>query len=249
MAYKFNKRDGFVVGGICAVALGIVLISNQPSMKQSHSNGNSTAQVQQKSDSSTSKDSKSNMDSKTNSNDSKSGFEPVMSPELTAQFFSKDKSGKKETLVNADDVKHTSSDGYTISDSATPNADDAPDYKSESETTVGTYDKAAVEKQSQDVDKDPSYIDKNDPYGGGSELKPLTIGDWKFIKGNGDGMYARNDKLNEGNYFELSSPLDWALFNGQVGLSDSDYEKVVRFFNTTKAYMKDNNIEINGFGG
>lgn len=252
MAYKFNKRDGIAVGTLCAVALGIVLISNQPSVKQSQNNKSDTTQS-----AAVTKTGNSSKSGKTSTSSSTKKSETSLNGKVSDEELSDSNSGltgnssssAKAAVATNTNIKHIDSSAVKIGSSETLNGSNDQSYTQASADSKGVYDKDSIESQSKKVDDNPSYIDKNNPYMGGAEIKPLVIGDWKFVKGNANGLYAINKTNSESNYYDLSDAVDWALFNGQVNLSDSDYDKVVRFFNTTKAYMKAHNIEINGFGG
>lgn len=251
MAYKFRKRDGIAIGTLCAVALGIVLISNQPNVKnlhESHSTLSQSAPVTKKV-------------KHKNSDKSESSATTKSSDHLLNGKVSEDASSDKDTNLNANSdhsdkasessntkVKHVDSDYVQMGTNEAPTGTSDQSYTpvtdDNTDNNKGVYDTDTIDSQSKKVDDNPSYIDKS-----GSKIKPLVVGDWNFVKGNGDGLYAINKNKEATNYYELSDSVDWALFNGQVNLSDGDYDKVVRFFNTTKAYMKAHNIEINGFGG
>lgn len=254
MAYKMNKRDGIAIGTICAVALGIVLISNQPNVTQHAVNKDSSPKSSIQSSSQKSK-SQSKSEGKTSGKDSgnkdSSNFVSIAPPNFEKTFFDYENSQSKTSEGDPSSVKHSSSKGINITDqtSETPVDNSTSNSHEGNYDGSGTYSEADVVNQNSKKDVNPGYIAKDDPYGNGSEIRPLVIGDWTFIKGNGNGLYAKNTKHNEDNYYELNEPLDWALFNGQLQLSDSDYDKVVRYFNTTKAYIEENDIEINGFGG
>lgn len=252
MAYKFNKRDGIAVGTLCAVALGIVLISNQPNVKTSQESQSVASQS-----SSVSKTGKSSGSNKSTSTESAKKSETPINGKALEESSSKTDEGltgnssssEKASVATNSNVKHIDSSAIKIGTTESLKGARDKTYTQAVADTKGVYDSDSVEAQSKKVDDNPSYIDKNNPYMGGAEIQPLTIGDWKFVKGNGNGLYAINKNTSASNYYELSDAVDWALFNGQVNLSDGDYDKVVRFFNTTKAYMKAHNIEINGFGG
>ncbi len=260
MAYKFRKRDGIVIGTLCAVALGIVLISNQPNVKnlhESHSTLSQSAPVTKKvkhknsdkSESSAttkssdhslngkvSEDASSDKDTNLNANSGHSGH----SDKASESSGHSDKASESSNTK----VKHVDSAYVQMGTNEAPTGTSDQSYTPVTDDNKGVYDTDTIDSQSKKVDDNPSYIDKS-----GSKIKPLVVGDWNFVKGNGDGLYAINKNKEETNYYELSDSVDWALFNGQVNLSDGDYDKVVRFFNTTKAYMKAHNIKINGFGG
>lgn len=252
MAYKITKRDGIVIGSLCAMALGIVLISTHASSSNQASNMTSSQTVQTQGSNSSKGKVNSKSTPKTNSGQAdvdSSVNSTVEQPTIESNNSKKGTSSSKDSST-VGTSKSNSEDSVKTDSGASPTNVGSSDYKSQSESSDKTvYNDDTIKEQSKLIDSNPSYIDKNDPYKGGSEIRPLEIGNWKFVKGNGNGLYALNNKSNEGNYFELSEPVDWALFNGQLNLSKEDYEKVVRYFNTLKEYMKANNIEINGFGG
>lgn len=255
MAYKFSKRDGIAVGTICAVALGIVLISNQPNVKnlqESRSASSQSAPVTKKVKYKKSDQSESSASTKSSDTSLKGKVSKDASSDKDTNFNTNSgNSGNSDKASESSNtkVKHVDSAHVQIGTNEAPTGTSGQSYTPVTDDNKGVYDDDAISSQSKKVDDNPSYIDKNDPYMGGSEIRPLVVGNWSFVKGNGDGLYAVNRNQEDTNYYNLSDSVDWALFNGQVNLSDDDYDKVVRFFNTTKAYIKAHNIEINGFGG
>lgn len=252
MAYKFSKRDGIAVGTLCAVALGIVLISNQPNVKnlqESHLAASQSVSVTNKGKSKNSDKSASSTPTKSSDTSPNGKVSEDASSDTATEFNTNSDDSDKASESSNDKVKHVDSAHVQIGTNEAPTGTSDQSYTPVTDENKGVYDAATISSQSKKVDANPSYIDKNNHYMGGAEIQPLVVGDWNFVKGNGDGLYAINKKRAESNYYNLSDSVDWALFNGQVNLSDGDYDKVVRFFNTTKAYMKAHNIEINGFGG
>lgn len=112
--------------------------------------------------------------------------------------------------------------------------------------TDGGYTEATVADQAKLLDTDPAYL-KDTNYM--LNMAPLTIGDISFAIGVKHTLYMYNKKADENYTFILESAMDWALFKGQLDLSDDDYTKVVKYYNTTKKYIEDNHIQIIGTGG
>lgn len=112
--------------------------------------------------------------------------------------------------------------------------------------TDGGYTDATVADQAKMLDTDPAYL-KDTNYM--LNMAPLKIGDKLFAAGGKNMLYMYNKKADENYTFILESAMDWALFKGQLNLSDDDYTKVVKYYNTTKKYIEDNHIEIIGTGG
>lgn len=112
--------------------------------------------------------------------------------------------------------------------------------------TDGGYTEATVADQAKMLDTDPAYL-KDTNYM--LNMAPLKIGDKLFAIGVKHTLYMYNKKADENYTFILESAMDWALFKGQIGLSDDDYTKVVKYYNTTHKYIEDNHIQIIGTGG
>lgn len=111
----------------------------------------------------------------------------------------------------------------------------------------GVFSPDSVKDQSNLVDSNPDYIKVNKDNVKQSEISNLTIKDLSFIKSNLNLLVSI--KLKEPPVtFNLVEPADWSQFKSALGLSDSDYLKVVKYFNTVKKFRADNKIEFNGFG-
>ena len=120
------------------------------------------------------------------------------------------------------------------------------------DTTTQGYTADSIKEQSTQLDENPDYIKGSGKLSSFDTLKFGTNG--FFIGGKNILVWVTNvdnpDEMKRQNQaFILNDPVDWALFRGQVKLSDGEYNKLVKYFNTINKYLIDNDIQITGIGG
>lgn len=237
-----------VMGSVVAIAFTLEHLYGRAPNKQS-SRSTPTSQTAKSSQSNKTKSRSDVAASSKDTNDSKA-LEDVKSPEKSKGSTSGSSSASDSEQASTKGGQMIGSVGDTKRVNTNPNAGKKQPVQKlpegDSDRSSKGYTDDSVKAQSQEVDKNPKYINSKDYVLG---IAPVTIADKQFSIGMNRSLNMYIEKSNESYTFVLTSPLDWALFQGQIGLSDDEYAKVVKYYNTTLKYIEDNHIQIIGTGG
>lgn len=105
--------------------------------------------------------------------------------------------------------------------------------------------KAAVDTIKKQVDENPDYIEVLNNKPEDVIFTPLTIGEDTYTITNNNVLYVTHKDKSQ-DFYQLVTPTDWVLFQNGTKLKPDDYMKVVKYFNTTNAYIAKYNIKMAG---